>query len=77
VSKSKWKRRVWDYCNGICVVCGQGPQRKNPLTVHHKKATSRGGKNSVNNCVLWHKKFHEEYHRKYGTRTSDAFGNPI
>jgi 5-methylcytosine-specific restriction endonuclease McrA len=77
VSKRSWKVAVWNACNGICVVCGKGPQKKNPLTVHHKKAASRGGKNTVENCVLWHKQFHQDYHRKHGTRESDTFGNPI
>jgi len=77
VSKSKWKRRVWDACGGVCVVCGEPGYRGNPLTVHHLRAKSRGGKDTVENCVLWHKKFHQRYHCKYGLRTSDDFGNPV
>jgi hypothetical protein len=77
VSKSSWKKRVWDYCGGICVVCGYPATRGNPLTIHHKKARCRKGNNSIENCVLWHRTFHQDYHKKHGNKTSDSFGSPI
>jgi len=77
VSKSKYKKRVLDSCGGVCVVCGCPGYKGNPLTVHHLRASSRGGQNTVENCVIWHKQFHHDYHKKYGVKMSDCFGCPI
>lgn len=47
------------------------------MNIHHKRPKSRGGQGVRENLVAWHKKCHTTYHRIYGLRTSDNFGNPI
>jgi len=75
-SKDNWKKRVKDEQNYICLVCGKEGTDQS-LNIHHKKAKSRGGTNSRENVVAWHRRCHNNYHEDYGNRVSDDYGNPI
>lgn len=45
------KRRVYDMCNGRCVICGDPVSRKN-MTISHKTPLSKGGNNGIGNLML-------------------------
>lgn len=75
--KHDWKKAIKISQNYICPICGK-PGTDSSMDVHHKKPRARHGGNNRENLVSWHKSpCHREYHRKYGLRTSDDYGNPI
>ena len=45
--------------------------RGNPLTVHHVKPKCQYPEleRDPDNCVLWHSKYHTEYHKQHGYPT--------
>lgn len=59
-----------NYC---CKICGSSSHP----TVHHKIAKARGGKGCLENCVVWCRECHRNYHNKWGITTSDDYGNPV
>jgi len=52
----------------VCQICGQPGTKKNPLVVHHRKPKCQYPElaEDPNNCVLWHKKYHQEWHKANG-----------
>ncbi len=73
MSTSKWKIAVLERDGYSCKICGS----KNSPTVHHKLPVARNGKGCLENCVVWCKNCHRNYHNKWGLTTSDDYGNPI
>ena len=74
---SKRRNEILQRANYVCEICGKPGTKGNPLTVHHMIAKSRGGTNNPNNLVVWHRTFHQDYHKRFGTHRSDRFGRPI
>jgi len=76
VAKQEWKEKVKQRDCHKCKICGTTGSKKNPLTVHHKKAKARNGHATVDNGVCWCWDCHKAYHKKWGITTSDDYGNP-
>lgn len=70
---SKWKFAIHERDCFKCKICGS----RSNLTVHHKFPVSRGGKNTLENCVCWCRDCHRNYHNRWGLTTSDDYGNPV
>jgi len=73
VAKSGWKLSIHERDCFKCKICGSTKE----LTVHHKLPVHRGGKGTLDNCVCWCKSCHRLFHKKWGLRQSDDWGNPI
>ena len=74
---SKHRNEILQRANYVCEICGEPGTKDNPLTIHHMVAKSRGGTNSPENLVVWHRIFHQNYHKRFGTHRSDRQGRPI
>lgn len=70
---SEWKRKIHERDGFQCKRCGS----KFNLSVHHCVARCHGGTNCESNCTTLCSLCHREYHRRWGVRTSDMYGNPI
>jgi predicted restriction endonuclease len=77
MSKEVWKDEVKERDCHRCKICGTSGSKKNPLTVHHKRAKANKGGANVSNGVCWCWDCHKEYHKKWGITTSDDYGNPV
>ena len=71
--KRGWKIAIHERDCYTCKICGSTKQ----ITVHHKLPVHRGGKGNLANCVCWCAVCHREYHKQWGLRQSDRYGNPI
>lgn len=70
-SKNAWKKQIKINQDYICPVCGKKGTDKS-LDVHHCKNKSRGGDNSLSNCVAVHKvPCHRWIHETYGNQYYD------
>lgn len=77
MATSEWKHEIKEAQNYICPVCGKKGTDKT-MDIHHTLPVCRNGRNTKENCVAWHKTpCHRDYHKKYGTKISDKYGNPI
>ena len=75
--KHDWKKEIKESQGYICPVCGK-KGTDSSLDIHHMRPRAKKGSNSKGNLVAWHKSpCHSNYHKKYGTRISDRYGNPI
>lgn len=70
---SEWKRKIHERDGFKCKIC----ESTSRLTVHHKVAKCRGGTNCESNCITWCTICHRAYHKRWGIRTSDDYGNPV
>lgn len=59
------KIEIYHKCKGKCYLCKKEVEWKDAV-FHHKKFYKDGGKTTVKNGTLMHKKCHEEYHKTYG-----------
>ena len=73
MSKSGWKLEILERDCYKCQKCGT---TKN-LTVHHMLPVARKGKSNKENCTCLCQQCHREYHKQWGLRQSDRYGNPI
>ena len=75
--KQDWKHEIKVSQDYICPVCGlKGTDYT--LDIHHTCPVCKNGKNTKQNCVAWHKiPCHKNYHKRYGVKKSDKYGNPI
>ena len=73
----QWYQTTLERAGNLCEMCHEPGTKNDPLTVHHMQARSRGGGNSPDNCVVWHRSFHRAYHKQFGTQRSDRYGRPI
>lgn len=77
VHKHDWKHDIKVDQNYICPVCGLKGSESS-LSIHHTTPVCKHGKSNKENCVAWHTvPCHRDYHKRYGTRRSDKFGNPV
>lgn len=74
--KIDWKKAVKVEQGYICPVCGKLCDDYT-MNIHHKRPKCKGGSSNRNNVVGWCIECHQKYHKKYGVRTSDDYGNPI
>ena len=59
---------VWDRSKGYCEKCGSW-MRQDSWALHHRKLKSRGGKDTVSNCVALH-------HSCHNLATDSVHANP-
>ena len=50
--KKGYKAEVWERDQYLCRFCGSKGSKKNPLQVHHIIPKSKGGSNTLKNCML-------------------------
>ena len=74
--KDDWKHEVKQKQNYICPICGR-KCNDHTMNIHHKQPKAKKGSNYEGNTVGWCLWCHRAYHKRYGLRTSDDYGNPI
>ncbi len=61
----QWQRwRLWKEQKGNCPVCQQKMNPETDWNIHHIVWRSKGGKNTMDNCVLLHANCHRQVHAK-------------
>lgn len=60
--KKGYKAEVWERDFNRCRFCGSKGSKKNPLQIHHIIPKSKGGANTLKNCMLICSNCHRTIH---------------